>query len=138
MLLSITPAITFYLTNVYTRLLLPKNKRESPSSWQIFFLSALGNASSTTLLFPLILAKTLLQYRSPSGRRVYNSLPEVFIKVVQKKGVIGLYQGLESQLLKGIISHGVTMTVKDRVEDLYVQAFLAMRRRGIATTAASN
>ncbi|CAO1629025.1 unnamed protein product [Parajaminaea phylloscopi] len=132
-LLSITPALTFGLTNIFTRLLVPRRSRESPSPAQIFITSALGNATSTTLLYPLIIAKTLLQYRDANGKRVYQSLADVLLKVAQRKGVQGLYQGLESQLTKGVIAHGVTMMVKSRVEDLMVAFFVAMKRRQAAT-----
>ncbi|CAO1625949.1 unnamed protein product [Sympodiomycopsis kandeliae] len=127
-LLSITPAMTFYLTNIYTRLLVPKSSRSNPNSLQIFLTSALGNATSTTILYPLIIAKTLLQYRDPYGRKIYRNLIDVIVKISRKKGIKGLYKGLESQLLKGIISHGVTMTIKDRVENALVALFILTRR----------
>lgn len=130
-LLSITPAMTFYLTNIYTRLLIPAKSRDRPNSLQIFITSALGNASSTSILYPLIIAKTLLQYRDPSGRRMYRNLADVIIKVTRKRGVVGLYKGLDSQLLKGVISHGVTMTLKDRVESLLVMLYIWSRRRAV-------
>lgn len=41
----------------------------------------------------------------------------------------GLYQGLESQLIKGVISHGVTMLVKSRVELGFVWLYLWMKGR---------
>lgn len=129
-LLSITPALTFYLTNILTRLLLPTASRQSPSPAQTFLLSALGNALSTSLLYPLILAKTLLQYRDPRGRRVYKGLVDVVRGTIRRRGVKGLYKGLESQLAKGVTAHGVTMVVKGRVEEGFVQAYLAAKRRG--------
>lgn len=131
-LLSISPAMTFYLTNVFTRLLLPRSSRDSPNSAQIFLTSALGTAASTTILYPLIIAKTLLQYRDPSGRRMYRNLLDVFAKVTKRRGVSGLYQGLESQLTKGVLSYGVTMVVKSRVEDAMVAMYVAAKRRQLA------
>lgn len=136
-LLSITPALTFYSTNIFTRLLLPRASRESPNSAQIFLTSALGNAASTTLLYPLIIAKTLLQYRDPSGKRMYRNLADVLLKVTKRKGLRGLYQGLESQLTKGVISHGVTMMVKSRVEEAMVALFVALKHRQSLTSKAS-
>ncbi|UZJ53181.1 hypothetical protein CBS101457_002501 [Exobasidium rhododendri] len=130
-LLSVSPALTFYLTHIITSAALPKSSRDKPSSLQTFFVNAAGNAGSTALLFPLILSKTRLQWRSPSGRKMYKSLLDVLRKTVKRNGVSGLYQGLESQLLKGLVSHGTTMVVKQRVEALFVTLFLILRARSI-------
>lgn len=131
-MLSISPALTFYSTNALSRLLIPKNHREKPSSWETFFTSALGNTVSTCIVFPLILCKTRLQWRSPSGRRMYRNLVDVLRKTIKRGGVKGLYQGLDSQLIKGLFSFGTTMMVKARIETLFVALFLAMRRRSAA------
>jgi hypothetical protein len=93
-LLSVSPALTFYLSHVITRAVIPKASRESPSSLQTFFVNAAGNTCSTAILFPLILSKTKLQWRSPSGRKMYKSLFDVLRKTVGKygvKGEFGLY-----------------------------------------------
>lgn len=128
-LLSVTPALTFYLSHLFARAALPKSAQAKPSSWQTFLVNAAGNSTSTAILFPLILSKTRLQWKSPSGRRVYNSLLDVLRKTVRRSGVAGLYQGLESQLLKGLVSHGTTMVVKQRVEAAFVMLFLAVVQR---------
>lgn len=136
-LLSITPALTFGFTNIFNRLLVPRASRGAPNPAQIFVTSALGNAASTTMLYPLIIAKTLLQYRDSSGKRMYRNLVDVVVKVARRMGIKGLYQGLESQLTKGIIAHGVTMMLKSRVEEAMVALFIVVKRKqvsGAATT----
>lgn len=129
MLLSIAPALTFYSTSLISQTFLPRASRENPSSWQTFLTSASGNATSTAILFPLMLSKTRLQWRSPTGRKMYRNLADVFSKTIRKAGVWGLYQGLESQLLKGLVSHGTTMVVKQRVEALFISLYLSLRAR---------
>ncbi|KAK0537663.1 hypothetical protein OC834_000716 [Tilletia horrida] len=111
-LLSITPALTFYFTHAYMRVFIPRRFRDKPLPAQTFITSALGNATATLVVFPLILAKSRLQ----SGKRGYKSLPDVIRSVVRRQGVQGLYAGLETQLAKGFLSQGTTMLVKDRVE----------------------
>ncbi|KAJ9474599.1 putative Peroxisomal adenine nucleotide transporter 1 (putative) [Pseudozyma hubeiensis] len=128
-LLSISPALTFYSTNAVSTLLIPKDKREKPSSLQTFVTSAIGNSISTFIVFPLILCKTRLQWRSPTGRRMYRNLLDVLRKTVKRGGVKGLYQGLDSQLIKGLFSFGTTMMVKARIEALFVMLYLAIRSR---------
>ncbi|CAD6906613.1 unnamed protein product [Tilletia controversa] len=111
-LLSITPALTFYFTHAYMGFFIPRRFRDKPLPAQTFLTSALGNATATLVVFPLILAKSRLQ----SGRRGYKSLPDVVRSVLRRQGVRGLYAGLETQLVKGFVSQGTTMLVKDRVE----------------------
>lgn len=108
-MLSISPALTFYSTNAISTLLIPKEKRERPSSLQTFVTSAIGNSISTIIVFPLILCKTRLQWRSPTGRKMYRNLLDVLRKTVRRGGLKGLYQGLDSQLIKGLFSFGTTM-----------------------------
>lgn len=128
-MLSISPALTFYSTNAISTLLIPKEKREHPSSLQTFLTSAIGNSISTIIVFPLILCKTRLQWRSPTGRRMYRNLLDVLRKTVKRGGWKGLYQGLDSQLIKGLFSFGTTMMVKARIETLFVMLYLAARNR---------
>lgn len=128
-LLSVTPALTFYLSHLVSRGVLPRSSQEKPSSAQTFFVNATGNAASTAILFPLILSKTRLQWKSPSGKRVYRGLTDVIHKTIRRNGVSGLYQGLESQLLKGLVSHGTTMVVKQRVEALIVSVYLSLQNK---------
>lgn len=128
-LLSITPALTFSLSHIISRATLPKSAQAKPSSLQTFLVNAAGNSLSTAALFPLILSKTRLQWKSPSGKRVYKSLADVLRKTIRRNGVKGLYQGLESQLLKGLVSHGTTMVVKQRVEALFITLFLILTQK---------
>lgn len=39
---------------------------------------------------------------------------EIAEGVIRRDGVSGLYQGLQAQLLKGIISQGLTLSIKQR------------------------
>ena len=41
-------------------------------------------------------------------------MADVWIDAVQAEGWAGLYQGLAAQLVKGFVSQGVTMLVKQR------------------------
>lgn len=108
-MLSISPALTFYSTNAISTLLIPKDRREKPSLLQTFLTSAIGNSISTIIVFPLILCKTRLQWRSPTGRKMYRNLLDVLSKTIKRGGLKGLYQGLDSQLIKGLFSFGTTM-----------------------------
>ena len=47
-------------------------------------------------------------------------------KVYQTEGVGGLYSGLEAEVLKGFLSHGLTMVMKDRVHVGVIQLYYAL------------
>lgn len=47
-------------------------------------------------------------------------------KIYQSEGVGGLYSGLEAEVLKGFLSHGLTMVMKDRVHVGVIQLYYAL------------
>jgi solute carrier family 25 (peroxisomal adenine nucleotide transporter), member 17 len=89
-----------------------------------FIGAAFSNSVATWLLYPLMLAKTRLQVHRKrvkeaerASKEVDNgevSMLTIWEDAFQKDGPSGLYQGLEAQLLKGFVSQGVTMMVKQR------------------------
>ncbi|KPV78430.1 uncharacterized protein RHOBADRAFT_40977 [Rhodotorula graminis WP1] len=129
-ILTINPAITFYAFATLKRALIPAKHREHPTPTQTFICGALASAVASGVTYPLILAKTRLQFKSPTGRALYRSQVDVFRKTVRKQGLKGLYQGVESQLLKGFLSEGVKLVVKDRIELLIVLAHRLLVARG--------
>lgn len=72
------------------------------------------------MTYPLTYAKTVAAAtgnRTPLG---------VLLDAVRKGGVKGVYRGLEGQLLKGFLSEGLKMTIKDR----YVLSFSPLNLKG--------
>ncbi|GAA6001831.1 hypothetical protein JCM10207_002340 [Rhodosporidiobolus poonsookiae] len=128
-LLTTNPAITYYAFSALQRALIPAKHRTHPTPAQTFFCGALASAIASAITYPLILAKTRLQFRSPTGRRLYTSQLDVFRKTLAKHGLSGLYAGVESQLLKGFLSEGLKLLVKDRVELLIILAHHTLSRQ---------
>lgn len=119
-LLSLNPGITLALFQVFRRAIAllqrkPAGNQVTPSPLQAFIGAALCNAIATTLLYPLMLSKTLAQ--SPSTQ--YSSL----LQTLKSKRARS-YQGLHMQLLKGCLSQGVTLMVKGRIEQLIIRAYM--------------
>lgn len=86
-----------------------------------------------------MLAKTRLQvYRkrakaAESGSKEEQEASEANMVTIwedsmRKEGARGLYQGLEAQLLKGFVSQGVTMMVKQR----YAEPDVCQRRKHVS------
>ena len=93
-------------------------KTMDPTPQEAFFGAAFSNSIATAILYPLMLAKTRLQVHrreaSESGAVESESMLSVWRKAYGQEGWVGIYQGLEAQILKGFVSQGVTMMVKQR------------------------
>lgn len=76
-----------------------------------------------------------LKHRSSQALRLLSAQYAIFLslrKIYRDEGLAGLYSGLESEVLKGFLSHGLTMMVKDRVHigviELYYLLLKVTRR----------
>lgn len=128
----------------------------SSSATVTFLIAALSKVVATAIMYPVTLAKsraqasgggqrrrdeeekveshkqkslqTLLRIFSFSGQiALYHSLR----KIHRTEGLAGLYSGIEGELLKGFLSHGLTMTGKDHVMGGIVRLwYLLLRLRG--------
>ncbi|KAI0785838.1 mitochondrial carrier [Abortiporus biennis] len=114
-ILSLNPAITLLLFQMYRKFATHGRKAQartgSPNPLSAFFGAAFSNAISTTLLYPLILAKTRLQVHRRNGNSNI-SMATIWERAFKNEGWAGIYQGLEAQIVKGFVSQGVTMMIK--------------------------
>jgi adenine nucleotide transporter 17 len=89
-------------------------RRTAPGPAQAFFGAASSNALAVLLLYPLILAKTRMQ--RARGGAALGALAHVLRHAYadEGRGLQGLYQGLQAQLVKGFVNQGVSFLVKER------------------------
>lgn len=129
--LSFNPSITLFLFQVFRKFVSlhgphhPKSRSQkmgTPSARTAFFGAAISNAIAIALLYPLILAKTRLQAHRKNGE-AHESMISVWRKALQREGVQGLYQGLDAQVVKGFVSQGITMMVKQRYVQILLDAY---------------
>lgn len=131
--LSLNPAITMFLFQLYRRLTTRGGASAlgTPSASSSFLGAAMSNAIATWILYPLMLAKTRLQVHRKRMREAdkesqdETSMLTIWEDALRREGPFGLYQGLEAQLIKGFLSQGVTMMVKQRVETYVVMLYLS-------------
>ncbi|KAH7905098.1 mitochondrial carrier domain-containing protein [Hygrophoropsis aurantiaca] len=142
-LLSLNPAITLFLFQVFRRLVLRGRDRAAPTPGQAFVGGAVANSIAVTVLYPLILSKTLIQTArtsssnasvSPDSKspEAVHTIRGTLMTQYNDGGVAALYRGLHAQILKGVLTQGVAMMVKQRIEQLVIQAYL--RRRALRST----
>ncbi|ORY84814.1 mitochondrial carrier domain-containing protein, partial [Protomyces lactucae-debilis] len=124
-ILAANPSIAYYLFEVQKALLLPKSRRASPKAVEIFLMSATGKAIATLLLYPVILIKARTQ-----AQRVKVGIFAMIRRIFTKEGgLAGFYKGAPTQVLKGFLSQGILMLLKDKIAALIVAGYLAVSRR---------
>ncbi|OJA19869.1 hypothetical protein AZE42_08670 [Rhizopogon vesiculosus] len=83
------------------------------------------------MLYPLLLAKTVVQAsrkaNSSNNSSQYPSIRSSIQGIYTAGGFFALYRGLGAQLFKGVLRQGTAMMVKQRIEQLVVQAYLRQR-----------
>jgi hypothetical protein len=97
--------------------MLPVRHRAHPPDQVTFLLGALSNALATLPLYPLVLIKALSQSGAGDRKgksRTRRGMMWTAQNIVDQEGIAGLYKGIEGQLLKGLVSQGVMMLVKQR------------------------
>lgn len=116
--LALLPSLTLYIHSALLRLIVPARHRAHPPGQVTFALGAISNAVATIPLYPLVLIKVLGQSGQrgvePGRSRRRDGLVGTAMRIIEQEGFPGLYKGLEGQLLKGLVSQGVMMLVKQR------------------------
>ncbi|EGO00795.1 hypothetical protein SERLA73DRAFT_133846, partial [Serpula lacrymans var. lacrymans S7.3] len=137
-LLSLNPSITLFLFQLFRRVVLRGRDLSTPTPQQAFIGGALANSFAVAVLYPFILAKTLVQVTRTSQDAVSSStstksprptptIQSIISSLYARGGIFALYRGLTAQLIKGIMSQGVALMFKQRIEQLVVKAYLRRR-----------
>ncbi|ETW74755.1 mitochondrial carrier protein [Heterobasidion irregulare TC 32-1] len=130
-LLSLNPSLTFSFFQLYRQFILRGKRKQMPSPLQAFLGAAFANSLAVTILYPLIIAKTRLQLANSesSGNSRLSIRSVLHDAYTQRSGFPGgLYQGLDAQVIKGFLSQGITLMVKQRIEQVVVAAALSFQR----------
>jgi hypothetical protein len=123
-ILAANPSIAYYLFEVLKAMFVPKSRRASPKAVEIFLLSATGKAIATLLLYPVILIKARTQaQRAKTG--IFSMMKRIFNN---EGGLAGFYKGAKLQVLKGFLSQGILMLLKDKIAAAIVAAYLGISR----------
>lgn len=138
-LLSINPSLTYYFFQVLRTMVIPRKRRENPTSVELFFLSAFAKTAATLITYPIMMAKTRQQAaKTDSEGKEKSSIIKIASDVLESEGPIGLYQGAKGQILRGFFSQGLTMMTKDQIAKaiiyLYVIFILKPKRSVLLRT----
>ncbi|QSS57246.1 mitochondrial carrier protein [Histoplasma capsulatum var. duboisii H88] len=137
LILSLNPALTFLLSQVFKFSLLPRDKRRRPPASATFLFAAISKVIASSLTYPFSMAKTRAQAAtsastSSSAARPPPTILHAIYAIARTEGLAALYAGLSGDVLRGFFSHGIAMLAKDTVYRLVVRTYyllLVMLRR---------
>nr|OQO16430.1 hypothetical protein B0A51_17176 [Rachicladosporium sp. CCFEE 5018] len=154
-ILTLNPSLTFAVDNLLHRLLLRKSSRANQSAWVRFLIAATSKVVATSVTYPVSLAKSRAQVsastpivpaegteKGATGERadslsglahrllsVLSAQHAILVslrRIYLEEGTSGLYAGLEAEVIKGFLSHGLTMAMKDRIHIGVVQLYYVL------------
>lgn len=159
LVLTLNPSLTFFLYELFKRVLLPRSRRSNPGAFTTFLLAAMSKAIASTTTYPFSLAKSRVQLSSstrvrsaaastndkpansstarptssgpPAPSSSSTTLFSTLLHITRTEGPSALYEGLAGEVLKGFLSHGVTMLIKERVHSLIIQAYYMLVVRAL-------
>ncbi|ORY32875.1 mitochondrial carrier domain-containing protein [Naematelia encephala] len=121
--LALLPSLTLYIHTLLLRLVVPARHRAHPKGITTFLLGAASNVLATIPLYPLVLLKVISQSGRDKGKESQGGMLGALNRIMYREGVLGLYKGIEGQLVKGIVQQGVMMLLKQRIEESVVMAY---------------
>ncbi|KAJ2767337.1 hypothetical protein IWQ56_003372 [Coemansia nantahalensis] len=139
MLLCANPAITYGVFERAKTALLQDQARKSLTSAEAFWVGAVAKTLATVITYPYIMAKVRLQWR-PSKEElavggqdvVYKSAADVLRKVFWRDGVAGWYQGMQTQIIKAVITQALMLMINESFRVQVIRLFALLSRRSAA------
>ncbi|KAJ2607937.1 hypothetical protein H4S08_004644 [Coemansia sp. RSA 1365] len=139
MLLCANPAITYGVFERVKSALLRDGSREYLSSAEAFWAGALAKTLATIITYPYIMAKVRLQWRpskeelAANGQEiVYKSSTDVLHKVLRREGVAGWYKGMQTQIIKAVITQALMLMIKESFTLQVIRIFALVNKRSKA------
>ncbi|KAJ1893778.1 hypothetical protein LPJ66_005561 [Kickxella alabastrina] len=135
MLLCANPAITYGVFEKTKEALVRRRQSGGVggmSAMEAFWVGALAKTLATILTYPYIMAKVRLQWRPSkeereAGARPYLSAGDVLRQVLRKEGVWGWFRGMQTQIIKAVITQALMLMIKESFTRQVARAFALAR-----------
>ncbi|XP_037113170.1 peroxisomal membrane protein PMP34 isoform X2 [Syngnathus acus] len=89
------------------------------SSGEIFLMGAVAKAIATTVTYPLQTVQAILRFGQYKGKGgLMGSLANIFsllMERIRKRGLLGLYKGLEAKLLQTVLTAALMFVVYEKI-----------------------
>ncbi|KAJ2779613.1 hypothetical protein H4R18_003921 [Coemansia javaensis] len=139
MILCANPAITYGVFERVKSALLRDRPGQALSSSEAFWVGALAKTLATVCTYPYIMAKVRLQWRPSKDELaaggqdvVYRTSADVLRKVLAREGVAGWYRGMQTQIIKAVITQALMLMIKESFTLRVAWLFALLRRRPAA------
>ncbi|KAJ2742684.1 hypothetical protein GGI20_004303 [Coemansia sp. BCRC 34301] len=130
LLLCSNPAITYGVFEKIKGVLLKDRQSQVLTAGEAFWAGALAKTLATVVTYPYIMAKVRLQWRPSQEEReqagdsvVYRSSADVLRKVLRTEGLAGWYTGMQTQIIKAVITQALMLMIKESFSMQVVRLF---------------
>ncbi|KAJ2486432.1 hypothetical protein IWW37_005625 [Coemansia sp. RSA 2050] len=137
MLLCSNPAITYGVFEKVKGALVSDRQSQVLTAAEAFWVGALAKTLATVVTYPYIMAKVRLQWRPSKEEReregesvVYRSSADVLRKVLRTEGVAGWYRGMQTQIVKAVITQALMLMIKESFTMQVVRLFALLGKGG--------
>lgn len=133
---AVRPAVKYGLFDYFKTLLLRRRGKDAALSvMQAFWLAVVTAAISSTMLYPLNTARIVITSRRKNGDNgsktdlkaaaalkadaasTSDDPIEVVCAIAKKEGIAGLYKGLTSEILEGMLGAAIQLVFKEKVTE---------------------
>lgn len=83
------------------KVMLKLRRRRTPVEYLV--MGGLAKLVATIITYPYIMAKIRLQCKLPEGSKPYRGAVDVIIRTFREEGFLGLFTGLQAQLIKSVL-----------------------------------
>ncbi|CEP14590.1 hypothetical protein [Parasitella parasitica] len=112
------PSITYFVFEKVKSIYMRAQNKSSLSGLEVFLFSALSKSIATMITYPFIFLRTRMIGHKEGKQK---GMVETLKHVIAKDGILGLYKGMQAQLIKGFFNQGIMYMIKD-----YVATYLAL------------
>ena len=112
MILTVNPGIEFTIIESLADFYKDKTNQKRLGGLATFIISAIGKIGATLVTYPYILSKVRMQNSGETNLFVLVS------KMISESGILGLYAGIQIQLIKSVMFACVRNLVKEKINSL--------------------
>jgi len=146
-MLTMNPAITYSVFERIKSGVLENRKNAGKKmelrSGEVFVIGAFAKTVATIVTYPLIMAKIKLQWkptkkeneteeeRKDRLQKTYSGIIDVLKKSYKSNGIPGLYQGMQAQILKAVLTQAILFVSKEKL-NLYTYYAICYLKKHVA------
>jgi len=111
--------------------------RKELSAMEAFLLATLASSVAVTCTYPMDLARTINQSRHTGEKS--KGLGETLKDIIKTDGFVGMFKGLQPQLMQSVLSSAIMLMVKEKIKAtttkfmIWLIVLLGFKKKSIST-----